>query len=144
MSDAKPESRTVHVHTKEPAKFACAIDVGPLTLLADEPAENDGTDTGPMPHEFLLAALGACTAMTLKLYAARKGIALTHVDVSLDGVHEARDGGAPGERTFKITRKVTLTGTLTDAERARLLEIASKCPVHKTLTSPITIENALD
>lgn len=135
-----PENRTVFVHTHEPEKLVCDIQVGDqaeggLRFLADEPAEHGGTDTGPMPHELLLAALGACTAMTLKLYAARKGLALEHVDVAVDGVHEAG--------TFKITRKITLVGALTDAERARLLEIAAKCPVHKTLTSPITIDSAL-
>jgi putative redox protein len=136
MSAPVIENRTVHVLTKEPAKLACEIDVGPLMFMADEPAANGGTDTGPMPHEILLAALGACTAMTLKVYAAHKGLALRHVDVSGDGKHDAG--------TFKITRKITLVGDLTDAARTRLLEIAGKCPVHKTLTSPITIESALE
>jgi len=136
MSAPKIENRSVHVHSKEPAKLACDIDIGPLSFIADEPAANGGTDTGPMPHEILLAALGACTAMTLKVYASHKGIALEHVDVTVDGIHDAG--------TFKITRKIKLTGTLTDAERTRLLEIAGKCPVHKTLTSPITIDSALE
>ena len=141
MSAPKIENRSVHVHSKEPAKLACEINVGPspaggLTFIADEPAANGGTDTGPMPHEILLAALGACTAMTLKIYASHKGIALEHVDVTVDGTHDAG--------TFKIIRTIKLTGTLTDAERTRLLEIAAKCPVHKTLTSPITIDSALE
>ena len=104
-------------------------------LHADEPTELGGEDAGPEPHEFLLAALGACTSMTVKMYADRKGLALTNVRVELRGDKTAD--------AFVIHRDIYLEGALSDAERARLLEIAEKCPVHKTLTGTIRISSKL-
>jgi putative redox protein len=113
-------------------KFGTEIDLGPHHLVADEPVAAGGDDTGPAPHDFLLAALGSCTAMTVKMYAERKGWAIRAVDVKLtqgkvDGVHV-------------IHREVHFDGELDDEQLARLLEIANKCPVHKTLTGKIAIE----
>jgi putative redox protein len=114
-------------------RLAQDIAVGELTLRADEPAEKGGDDTGPAPHELLLAALGSCVAMTLRIYAERKGWPLRDVRVTLTGRHDAG--------RFIIARQVTLTGELDAAQRSRLMEIAGKCPVHKTLSSPIAIES---
>ena len=123
--------------------FQQSIDVGPHHLTADEPVSAGGLDSGPSPYDFLLAALGACTSMTLRLYAEHKKIPLERVSVTLSHakIHaadcaecETKDG-----KIDRIERVLTLTGDLTDEQRVRLLEIADKCPVHRTLTSEINI-----
>ena len=126
--------RPVNVYG-DSAKFRQNIEIGPHLLHADEPTELGGEDAGPEPHEFLLAALGACTSMTVKMYAERKNYALTSVRVELRGDKTAD--------AFVIHRELFLEGELADAERARLLEIAEKCPVHKTLSNTIRIETKL-
>jgi putative redox protein len=126
--------RNAIVHTRA-GKFQQAIAIGPHQLLADEPADEGGDDAGPAPQDFLLAALGACTSMTVKLYADRKGWPLESVRVELS---QAKDGA-----THVMQRKIHLTGNLDDEQRARLLEIAGKCPIHRTLTGEIRIESAL-
>jgi len=112
-------------------KFAQDIQVADHRLRADEDAEKGGDNSGPAPHELLLAALGSCTAMTLKMYAERKGWPLRDVRVALNGSHS--DG------TFVINRHLTIDGDLDDEQRERLIEIADRCPVHKTLTGEIAI-----
>ena len=112
-------------------KFRQDVQVGGHRFRSDEPVEKGGDDTGASPHELLLAALGSCTAMTLKVYAERKGWPLRDVRVSLDGAHT--DAG------FVINRRLTLDGELDAEQRQRLIEIAEKCPVHKTLTGGIVI-----
>lgn len=114
--------------------FAQDIEVGGHRLRADEEKDKGGEDTGPGPHEFLLAALGACTSMTLKVYAERKGWPLSNVQVAVNG--STTDAG------FVITRQLTLDGDLDAEQRQRLLEIADKCPVHKTLSGSITIQTS--
>ncbi len=103
--------------------------------LADEPLAYGGTNKGMSPYGFLSAGLGACTSMTIRMYARRKGWPLAHVQVAVshDKVHaqDAESGGTAQADTFK--RVITLTGDLNDAQRTRLLEIADKCPVHRTL-----------
>lgn len=115
-------------------KLAQDIEIGKHRLRSDEEIEKGGDDTGPEPHELLLAALGSCTAMTLKLYAARKGWALRDVRVALDG--------ARGEGGYVINRVVTIDGEVDAEQRQRLLEIAEKCPVHRTLAGAITINTS--
>lgn len=122
--------RQVTVEWAEGA-FAQDISVAGHRLRADEETEKGGADTGAAPHELLLSALGSCTAMTLKVYAARKGWPLRDVRVVLDGQHV--DG------RLVITRTLQLDGELDAEQRQRLTEIADKCPVHKTLTNPIVI-----
>jgi len=117
-----------------PAPYAQEIAIGAHRLRADEPAADGGTDTGPEPHELLLAALGSCTSMTLKAYSARKGWPLRDVRVKLSG------GAADGK--YVITREISLAGDLDAEQRKRLLEIANKCPVHKTLTGTIEIQTS--
>jgi putative redox protein len=116
-------------------KFSQDIAIAGHSLRADEETGKGGDDTGPAPHELLLAALGSCTATTLKVYAERKGWPLADVQVALTGA--TADGG------FVITRKLTLVGDLDAEQRQRLLEIADKCPVHKTLSNTITIQTSL-
>jgi putative redox protein len=116
--------------------FAQDISVAGHRLRADEEVEKGGNDTGVAPHELLLAALGSCTAMTLKVYAQRKGWKLRDVDVTLNG--STVDGA------FIITRQLTLEGDLDAEQRRRLTEIADKCPVHKTLTGTIRIQATLE
>lgn len=113
--------------------------VGEHRLLADEPVSVGGADAGPAPLEFVMAGLGACTSMTVRMYAERKGIPLTRISVSLS--HDrVKVASIPRDR---IVRKITLEGDLTVEQRARLLEIANKCPVHKALEQPLVIESAL-
>ena len=110
-------------------------------ILADEPRAYGGTDRGLTPYGLLSAGLGACTSMTIRMYARRKGIALDHVrvDVTHDKVHAQDAGGAGPERIDRFTREITLQGRLTPAERTRLLEIADRCPVHRTLEASAEI-----
>jgi uncharacterized OsmC-like protein/alpha-beta hydrolase superfamily lysophospholipase len=119
------------------------ITAGRHRLLADEPAGVGGRDSGPNPYSFLLAALGACTSITLRLYAQRKALALERVTVRLThGRIHAEDCATCETKQGmidRIDREIALEGELDDAARARLMEIADKCPVHRTLTSEVDI-----
>ena len=127
--------------------LATEVRVGPHRLVADEPADAGGTETGPSPYDLLLAALGACTSMTLGLYARRKGWPLEATTVRLRHAKVHPADGAAGEtpeRTIdRIEGAIELAGPLTEAPRARLLESAQRCPVHRTLTSEIDIRTRL-
>ena len=116
-------------------KLAQDVVIAAHRLRADEEPANGGEDTGPAPHELLLAALGSCTAITLKVYADRKGWPLRDAKVTLTG------GKVDGQ--FAITRRITLVGELDAEQRQRLLEIADKCPVHRTLESEIEVVSRL-
>lgn len=128
-------------------KFRQVMSVGPHGLIADEPVSVGGADSGPTPYGFLLAGLGACTSMTIRMYADRKGIALENVrvDLSHDKIHaeDCENCETDSGKIDKITRTVYLTGSLSEEERQKLLEIADKCPVHRTLHSEVLIETEL-
>jgi len=123
------------------------ISIGPHQLLADEPKQSGGGDAGPNPYELLLAALGACTNMTLRMYADRKGWPLEQVRVVLTHSRSYAEDCAECDKTTtmidRIDREVTLTGELSEEQRQRLLQIANRCPVHMTLTSKIEIHTRL-
>jgi uncharacterized OsmC-like protein len=125
------------------AEFAQKIVAGPHRLTSDEPVAAGGTETGPTPYDLLLAALGSCTSMTLGMYARRKGWPLENITVHLrhSKVH-ASDCAACETKDLlldRIDRDIHLDGPLTPEQQARLIEIADKCPVHRTLTSTIQI-----
>ena len=119
------------------------------TLTTDEPIAAGGEDAGPDPYTLLLAALGSCISMTLKLYARRKQWPLETVTVRLrqNRIHSKDCKECLQDKegfVHRIERSVTVTGPLSDEQRARLQEIAHKCPVHKTLTSQIVITDVKD
>lgn len=121
-------------------RYQQTVASGRHTLIADEPVAAGGADAGPAPFDFLLAALGACTSMTLRMYAERKGLALTRVSVAL--THQQIDVEGQG-RVDRIERIITLDGELNPEQRQRLLEIANKCPVYRTLQSDIQIDSRI-
>jgi putative redox protein len=127
--------------------FAQQILAGAHALTADEPIEAGGTDIGPSPYDLLLAALGACTSMTVGMYARRKAWPLESVTVRLrhSRIHAADCANCETEEGLldRIERDVQLIGVLTDQQRAKLLEISNKCPVHRTLSSEIDIQTRL-
>ena len=139
-------SRTVTVNGS-PNGLQQTISVGPHHLLADEPRASGGSDEGPDPYELLLSALGACTNMTLRMYADRKQWPLEEIRVVLihskSYAEDCANCEQPAAMLDQIERRITLIGDLSVEQRQRLLVIASLCPVHKTLTSKIDIETGL-
>ncbi|MCX7321243.1 MAG: bifunctional alpha/beta hydrolase/OsmC family protein [Hyphomicrobiales bacterium] len=142
--EAMPDlPRPVVVAETRAGKFQQQITIGAHRLLADEPVAAGGDDTGPGPYDFLLSALGACTAMTMRLYADRKALPMERVSVTLNHTKiyakdceecETKDG-----MLDQIERVIAISGELDAEQRAKLMEIADKCPVHRTLTSEIRI-----
>ncbi|AMV15231.1 TPA: OsmC family protein [Legionella pneumophila] len=128
-------------------QFTQKIIIGNHILTADEPIINGGKDTGPSPYDFLLAALGSCTSMTLRMYAKLKQFPLENVIVRLkhEKIHVDDCIGCENNNSKldHIERLIELEGTLTQEQRTKLLEIADKCPVHRTLTSKIIITTKL-
>ena len=128
--------------------FAQAVTTGRHNFVADEPVKVGGDDAGPSPYDLLLSGLGACTSMTLSMYARRKGWALTHVSVRLE--HErlhAKDCEQCPEvdgKVERITKRISVRGDLDAEQRQRLLEIAERCPVNRTLLGHPTIVSQLD
>lgn len=137
----------VTVSETHEGKFTQTISAGAHHARADEPTSVGGDDTGFTPYDLLLAGLGACTSMTLRMYADQKKWPLEHVSVQLrhTKIHaqdcsecETREG-----KVDRIEREIAITGDLDDTQRARLLEIADKCPVHRTLHSEVSIHTQL-
>ena len=131
--------RSLHHYQQE-------IVAGDHILFADEPFDAGGDDTGPKPYELLLGALGACTSITLQMYAKRKGWPLEGVEVELthnkDYTKDCEECERDDARLDKVQIAVTLQGDLDDSQRARLLEIAERCPVNKTLSAGLKITHA--
>ncbi|MEC9373972.1 MAG: OsmC family protein [Planctomycetota bacterium] len=130
-----------------PSGYTSRVRAGGHDFVADEPESVGGADQGPGPYELLLASLGACTVMTLRMYAERKRINLTGAEVDLrhDRVHaeDCEDCETKEGRIDHIYRRIRLRGDLTDEQRKRLMEIADKCPVHRTLSSEIRIRSEM-
>lgn len=143
----RPDPERVTVVETGAGKFQSQVLAGGHALLADEPEKVGGLDSGPTPYHFLNAALGTCTAMTMRMYADRKGIAVDRfvVRVGHDRIHaedceecSQHDGDARGQVDV-LTREIEISGDLSADERAKLLEIADKCPVHRTLENRIVV-----
>jgi putative redox protein len=126
----------VMVSLAEPG-FTCKVKAGPHRLIADEPKRVGGLDMGPGPYEFVGIGLGACTAMTIRMYTERKGWTVDEVNVHVDHKKEKPSTPpAPGEKEVPVDvfeRKIEILGKLDEEQRARILEIADRCPVHRTL-----------
>lgn len=145
---APAETDVVVVSEAGTGKFAQVVSVrGRHELAADEPVAYGGTDTGPSPYEYLTAGLGACTSMTIRMYAERKGLPLRGVRVRLRHAKVHAEDCATCETRQgmldRIERQIELVGPLDDAARTKLLEIADKCPVHRTLHSEVWIETTV-
>lgn len=120
-----------------------------MSLVADEPAGQEGDNLGPTPYDLLTWSLGACTAMTLQMYARRRGYALEHVsvDVEHERIHakDCAECEQPREGRIEVFRRhITVSGNLSDEERADLLRVAARCPVHKTLSNAPEILDTID
>ena len=141
------EQETVVVQGRAVDGFLCTINADGHALIADEPADYGGTNRGPSPYGLLSAALGACTAMTLNMYARRKQLALESVTVATrhgkiharDCEHCETDAG----KLDRFDREISLAGNLDDDTRRRLLEIADRCPVHRSLQNEVEIRTRL-
>jgi uncharacterized OsmC-like protein/fermentation-respiration switch protein FrsA (DUF1100 family) len=135
--------RHVVVRETRNSKFQQTVSIGPHQMLADEPAAAGGEDTGPGPYDFVLAGLGACTSMTMRMYADRKSLPLERVTVTLkhSKIHaeDCAECETKAGMLDQIERVIAMEGALDAEQRRKLMEIADKCPVHRTLTSEIRI-----
>jgi putative redox protein len=143
VADPREEPRNVVVRETRKSKFQQTVSIGPHRLLADEPIVAGGEDSGPGPYDFVLAGLGACTSMTMRLYADRKSLPLQRVTVTLkhSKIHaeDCAECETKAGMLDQIERTIAMEGALDAEQRGKLMEIADKCPVHRTLTSEIHI-----
>jgi putative redox protein len=123
------------------------IEAGPHRMVADEPIASGGTEAGPTPYDFLAAALGTCTSMTLRVVAVRENIPLDGVEIKVANdrmyAKDCADCLTQNGYIHRFTVEIKLLGNLTPEQRARMLDVATRCPVHKTLTSEIRIDERL-
>ncbi len=133
--------------TEQDHKFTRRVYTEKHQLIADEPLSFGGADLGPNPYEFLLGGLGACTSMTIRMYANRKNLQLDNIEITLthSRIHAEDCASCESKEGFvdRIEKEIKLEGALSVEEKQRLLEIADKCPVHKTLHNEILIESRL-
>jgi putative redox protein len=146
METEAMQTREVTI-TSTDAPFEQSINAGPHHFVSDEPAAYGGADAGPNPYDLLLAALGACTSMTITVYARRKQwplerviIRLSHASVHAEDCVNCEDRA---RRIQRVERQITLVGALTEEQRARLLQVAELCPVHKTLSGTLDLRTQL-
>ena len=146
-SASAPAAPDEGVRTRTGDSYRTAIQAGPHALVSDEPEEVGGDDEGPTPYDLLLSALGSCTGMTLRMYADRKEWPLdeTIVRLSHQKIHATDCENCDTEegKVDRIHREIEVRGDLSDEQRARLLEIANKCPVHRTLHSEVSVQSSL-
>ncbi len=121
-------------------RYTQTITTGKHTLVADEPTDLEGDDNGPAPFDYLLSALGSCTSITLSMYAERKNIKLDLITVRLTHIPPNEIDGS----SSRIIRKIHLEGDFTDEQEHRMLEIADRCPIHKTLRSNVDIMSSFE
>jgi putative redox protein len=131
------EQQITAITELDQSNYKTKIYAGGHFIYADEPASLGGTDEGISPAALLLASLGSCTAITMRMYADRKKYKLEAIKIELAISPEDQI-----DNSTTITKNITLTGDLTEEERARLLQIADKCPIHKMLSNPIKIETS--
>ena len=143
VADLGEAPRNVVVRETRAGKFQQMVSIGPHHMLADEPIAAGGEDTGPGPYDLVLAGLGACTSMTMRLYADRKSLPLERVTVTLEHskiyAKDCAECETKAGMLDQIDRVIAMEGALDAEQRGKLMEIADKCPVHRTLTSEIRI-----
>ncbi len=146
VAHPSPVEGAVVVRETGRGKFQQALRIGPHELVADEPLSVGGDDTGPTPYDLLLAGLGACTSMTMRMYAERKGWPLERATVTLshDKIHakDCETCKSESGRLDRVKRHIVLEGPLDEEQRRRVLEIADKCPVHRTLHGEVLVETS--
>lgn len=146
--EALKSEKAIAVRLDEQDAFTTEIAVRQHHLTADEPGAAGGHDFGPSPYELLAAGLGACTAMTLQMYARRKKWPLEEVQVHLehfkDHAEDCENLDKPGSKIDHFDRSITLKGELSEVQIQKLLEIADKCPVHRTMNAPVKINTTLE
>jgi uncharacterized OsmC-like protein len=147
MNPLIPDDKTVVVRPGPGGGYQQLATAGDHAFMIDEPASSGGTDTGPTPYDLILAALGACTSMTMRLYADRKGIPLDDAEITLSHqrIHAEDCADCETKQGMLDEIKVTirLVGNLTDEQKERLLQIAEVCPVHRSLAGEIKIRTRL-
>ena len=137
---SKPHDHSIVVSENGLGPYQQMVCAGRHRLIADEPVALGGSDAGPTPFDFLLASLGACTSITLRMYAERKHLPLAGVSVEL--MHDRIEVDGHG-KIDRISRTITLAGDLTGEQRGKLLAIANKCPMYRVLQSDIHIDSVL-
>lgn len=125
---------TVHANKSERGKIACIVGVGTHAIAVDAGKDEGGDDLGPSPHDLFDGALAACTALTLSLYAQRKGWPLEEARVCVD-----RDARDESSGTYRLARRIELIGLLDADQRERLMEIANRCPIDRLMHAKIEI-----
>ncbi|MGF1669037.1 MAG: OsmC family protein [Balneolaceae bacterium] len=141
------KKKIVHVHLGD-EKYKTTLNAGEHKIIADEPITAGGKDKGPDPYDLLLMSLGACTVITIRMYAERKKWPVEDIYMELrhfkDHARDCRDCDEKAVKIDKIEKEITVTGDLSDEQLEKLLEISKKCPVHRTLMSDIVIDSKID